>query len=44
MAQEGETKTAHCKKCERETTWVYCFYMYGKEVWECEECHTRYHG
>jgi ribosomal protein L37AE/L43A len=43
MPKEDETKTAYCKKCERETTWIYRIFMLGKEIWECLTCGTRYY-
>jgi len=43
MPKEDDTKTAHCKKCERETTWIYRIFMLGKEIWECMTCGTRYY-
>jgi len=41
MAKEGDTMTSYCNKCEHETTWAYCIYMLGKEIWECKECGGR---
>jgi len=43
MPKQGDTMTGHCGKCERETTWVYCIFMFGKDIWECLECKTRYY-
>jgi hypothetical protein len=42
MPKEGDTMTAYCKQCEHETTWVYCLFMLGKDIWECKECGIRY--
>jgi hypothetical protein len=42
MPKEGDTMTAYCGKCVRDTTWIYRLYMFGKEIWECEHCGTRY--
>lgn len=41
MANEGDTMTAYCKKCQQETTWIYRIYMLGKEIWECMVCKGR---
>jgi hypothetical protein len=41
MPQPGDTMTAYCGKCERETTWLYCIFMFGKDIWECKECGAR---
>lgn len=43
MAKEGDTMTGYCSKCERETMWLYCLYMFGSDIWECEECKSRYY-
>jgi hypothetical protein len=42
MPKEGDTMTGYCKHCERETTWVYCLFMLGKDIWECKECGNRH--
>jgi len=43
MPQEGDTKKGHCSKCERETTWVYRDFMFGKDIWECQDCKNKYY-
>ena len=43
MSKEGDTKTVYCDKCLRETTWLYCIYMLGKEIWQCKECGRRHY-
>ncbi len=42
MPKEGDTMTAYCKHCGHETTWFYCLFMLGKDIWECKECGNRY--
>jgi len=41
MPEEGETMITYCSKCQRDTTWIYCIFMLGKEIWECKDCGSR---
>jgi hypothetical protein len=43
MPKSGDTMTGYCGKCQRETTWLYRLFMFGKDIWECQECKTRYY-
>ena len=42
MRTEGETMKRYCETCAQETIWVYLMYLWGKELWECQACKTRY--
>ena len=42
MRTEGETIKRYCETCAQETIWVYLMYLWGKELWECQVCKTRY--
>jgi DNA-directed RNA polymerase subunit RPC12/RpoP len=43
MPQEGDTKVKHCEKCQRETTWFYFDSLFGKDIWKCQDCGSRYY-
>ena len=42
MRTEGETIKGCCDTCALETLWVYLTYLWGKEIWKCQACKTRY--
>jgi hypothetical protein len=42
MRNEGDTMNGYCETCAHETIWVYLMYLWGKEIWECQACKTRY--
>ena len=42
MPNEGDTMNRYCETCALETIWEYLMYLWGKEIWECQACKTRY--
>jgi hypothetical protein len=43
MPKEGDTITSHCDKCQKDTTWVYYDFMFGKDIWVCQECKKKFY-
>jgi hypothetical protein len=40
MPKKGDQRTAYCKKCGRQTTWIYVNWVL-KQFWLCLTCETR---
>ena len=40
MPQKGEKRIVYCKKCKRDTTWIYVNWVL-KQFWLCLTCETQ---